>query len=57
MQAFSFYYLACMKRVQLYFVFYYASYQAISLIFGGDEESRTPVRKCRPMNLSERRPC
>ena len=24
---------------------------------GGDEESRTPVRKCRPMNLSERRPC
>ena len=24
---------------------------------GGDEESRTPVRKCRPMNFSERRPC
>lgn len=26
-------------------------------LFGGDEESRTPVRKCRPMNFSERRPC
>ena len=27
------------------------------LYFGGDEESRTPVRTHCPMNLSERRPC
>ncbi len=28
-----------------------------SFSFGGDEESRTPVRTHCPMNLSERRPC
>ncbi len=38
------------RRVKVYF---HTSY----FIYGGDEESRTPVRTHCPMNLSERSPC
>ncbi len=44
---------ALQKKIRRVKVYFHTSY----FIYGGDEESRTPVRTHCPMNLSERSPC
>lgn len=53
----TFHYVNIANVLLYFYVVVTAFIVVIHLLIGGDEESRTPVRKCRPMNFSERRPC